>query len=111
MATGRVRQNRTNQMAPYFVQLREFERRLLKGAIEVADSSTLLAARMLGVTRHYLVSRAKLLGGVLGDEPKHEPPDLAIKAFNASHGRIRSKKPIQETEPEPEALEAPEATG
>lgn len=102
--TGRVRQRKSNQMAPYFVQMREFERRLLRGAIEEADGSTGTAAAMLGVGRHYLVSRAKLLGGVLGDDPKHEPPGPALAAFNASSAARerapRSNQPDDSDEPD-----------
>lgn len=73
---------RNSPMAPYFVQLREFERRLLREAIEAGgDVST--AARMLGVTTHYAKARAKFLGGV-GNEPKHEPPGSSSAAWGAT---------------------------
>ena len=68
-------------MAPYFVQLREFERSLLRGAITEAAGDMKLAAQMLGVTRHYVYARAQFLGGVVKDDPKNEPPGLAAKAW------------------------------
>ena len=70
-------------MAPYFVQLREMERRLLRDAIAAGDGDIHAAAALLGVTYHYIAARAKLLGGVINGEPKHEPPGLAAEAFNA----------------------------
>jgi hypothetical protein len=78
---------KNSPMAPYFVQLREFERRLMRGALEAADGNTKVAANLLGVTRHYLLARARLLGAVIGNEPLHEPPGLASKAWNATSKR------------------------
>lgn len=73
---------RNNPMAPYFVQMREFERQLILGAIEAGGNIT-AAADLLGVQRQYMKVRGKFLGGVFNDEPKHEPPDLAAKSWNA----------------------------
>ncbi len=110
MTTAGKRKN--SPMAPYFVQLREFERRLMRDAIE-AGGAVSTAARMLGVTEHYVRARAKLLGGVIGDEPKHEPPGRAADAWNgtlrsaADRRRIRA---AEEATEQPEASEAPEVT-
>jgi hypothetical protein len=70
-------------MAPYFVQLRELERRLLRGALVEADGDLEVAAGMLGVSEKYATSRCTFLGGVLGDEPRHEPPGRIEDAHNS----------------------------
>jgi hypothetical protein len=81
---------KNNKMAPYFVQMREYERRLLKEALTVSDGQVDSAAGILGVTRHYLLARAKLLGGVFTGEPKHEPPGRAAHAWNATNAAGRN---------------------
>jgi Bacterial regulatory protein, Fis family len=83
---------RNNKMAPYFVQVREFERKLLIGAIASAGGSLDDAARILGVTRHYAWARAKWLGGVLPNDPKHEPPGLAADAWAVTQTRARVRR-------------------
>jgi hypothetical protein len=92
MANDRQRSS-SNPMAPYFVQTREFERRLIREAYETSGNDLGLTAAMLGVHKHYVKARAKLLGGVFGDEPKHEPPGPAAKAWNATspNGSRRKK--------------------
>jgi hypothetical protein len=74
---------RSNQLAPYFVQVREFERRLMRDALEAAGTIE-LAATTLGVTTHYVRARSRLLGGVFPDEPKNEPPGPALAAWNTT---------------------------
>jgi hypothetical protein len=99
-------------MAPYFVQLRDYERELLKSALEAADGELAQAASMLGVTSGYIKARARLLGGVRPNEPKHEPPGPAAKAWNATapSGR-RYRKPgrdaNEETSTDTETATAP----
>lgn len=82
MTIGRGGRSRVRQMAPYFVQLREFERRLLAGALREAEGLTLDAAALLGLHEHYFRARATHLGGVLPGDPRREPPDKVIKAWN-----------------------------
>jgi hypothetical protein len=101
---------RTNQLAPYFVQVREFERRLMRDAIAAAGSVA-LAATTLGVTTHYIRARSRLLGGVFPDEPKNEPPGLALEAWNSTspyegvegsgrrNGKRKRKPPVSESVP------------
>jgi len=81
-----------NPMAPYFVQMREFERRLIRDAYEITGQNMALTADVLGVHIHYVKARAKLLGGVFNDEPKHEPPGPAAKAWNATSASSRQRK-------------------
>ena len=90
----------SNPMAQYFVQLREFERRLLREAFEAMGGDLTMTAEALGVHKHYVRARARLLGGVFNGEPKHEPPGLAGKAWNATapSGRTRRKKLADTTE-------------
>lgn len=78
---------RSNQLAPYFVQVREFERRLMIGAIEIAGGDVGIAAMTLGVPIHYLRARSRLLGGVFEGEPKNEPPGSSVVAFNTTSPR------------------------
>ena len=72
-----------NQMAPYFVQMREYERKLLLAAIEAAGGLD-GAAAVLGMTRHYVRARARWLGGVLEGDPKHEPPGGTRRAWSGT---------------------------
>jgi hypothetical protein len=98
MRTQGAARRKNNPMAPYFVQLREFERRLMRGALEATGGDTIAAANLLGVTRHYLLARAKLLGAVIGNEPLHEPPGLAAKAWNATGKPNQDRKSDQDAQ-------------
>jgi hypothetical protein len=88
--------SRLNIMAPYFVQQREFERRLLRDAYAAAEGDLDTCAAILGVYPHYIKARAKLLGAVFGQEPKHEPPGLALDAWNATARSGRDRKLLLE---------------
>ena len=104
MSTSGSGKRKNSPMAPYFVQMREFERRLIRGAIEAAETDIDLAATMLGVTRHYMLARAKFLGAVIGDEPKHEPPGPAAVAWSntisaGKHHKRRVKEDEEIEEP------------
>lgn len=92
---------RNSRMAPYFVQIREYERRLLRDAILTVGGDVNHAARVLGVTRHYLWARARLLGGVLDGDPKHEPPGEAADAWARTN--TRSRRPSLDDAPDPES--------
>ncbi len=67
---------RGTRSAPYFVTMREGERRMLIAAIESCGSIE-AAAAALGVTKEYVRSRALHLGGVL---PEQAPAEAAPKA-------------------------------
>jgi len=102
MGEGDRQRASANPMAQYFVQLREFERRLLREAFEVAGGDIERTADVLGVHKHYVKARAKLLGGVFESEPKHEPPGLAAKAWQATSppGKTRKRgRPKREVAP------------
>lgn len=94
------RNSRLNIMAPYFVQQREFERRLIREAYAAADGDLDTCAAILGVYPHYIKARAKLLGAVFGAEPKHEPPGLALDAWNATARSGRYRKAHSERTPD-----------
>lgn len=74
-------------MAPYFVQMREAERRLIQSTLDVARQTLdvtaghsdhlEMAAGLLGVHITYLRVRGRVLGGVFEGEPKLEPPTLS----------------------------------
>ena len=72
-----------NVTAPYFVQLRAFERRLLREAIAAAGGSA-DAAQVLGVPLEYVRARGIYLGGVFAGEPEREPPDRIRQAWDAA---------------------------
>lgn len=107
---------RNNPMAPYFVQLREAERRLVNGTIEHAgeslgpantfDERASLAASLLGVHLTYIRVRARVLGGILPNDPKHEPPAPATEIWrqeNKASGKTRSptRRPRKPRAPKP----------
>jgi hypothetical protein len=81
---------RNNPLAPYYVQMREYERRLINGALDQVrgnfDERLRMAADLLGVTPKYVRVRARLLGGVIPGEPKQEPPSSSCGVW-AEHGR------------------------
>jgi hypothetical protein len=91
-------------MFPYFVQMRELERRLLRSALAQAvelgakkkREKTHTAAALLGVAPAYLRVRAKLLGGVFDDHPVEPPITRATKLW----AKENKKKP-KPKEPEP----------
>ena len=64
----------SSSSAPYYVSLRESERRMILGALDAAGDSWAAAARILGVSPKYLRLRALHLGGVFDDQPRREPP-------------------------------------
>jgi hypothetical protein len=98
--TPAKRNTRLHIMAPYFVQQREFERRLIRDAYAAAGEDLETCAAILGVYPHYIKARAKLLGAVFGQEPKHEPPGLALDAWNATARSGRDRKHQSERTPD-----------
>jgi len=46
-----VARSPSNPNAPYYVQLRDFKRRLIEGALEVSDGKAVLAAQRLGLPK------------------------------------------------------------
>ena len=65
---------RRDESAPYHVQLRDAERHVLYYAITNNEGDLELAAAGLGITKRYMLARAKQLGGVFPDQPRLEPP-------------------------------------
>ena len=59
--------------APYFMALRNYERKLLKETLEQFGHQQ-HAAAALGISYSYLRLRALHLGGVYPDQPINEPP-------------------------------------
>jgi hypothetical protein len=90
---------RSNALAPYFIHMREFERRLLRDALEAAGGNTELVATTLGVGIQYIYARSMVLGGIFPGKPKREPPGSTVEAFNktSAHGRSPSKQPETKT--------------
>jgi hypothetical protein len=114
---------RNNPMAPYFVQMREAERRLVNGAIEHAaealgstrtfDDHAKLAAELLGVHLTYIRVRGRVLGGVLPNDPKHEPPGSATEVWqqeNKASKKTRSPNP-KPHKPKPSGVKTPRTPG
>lgn len=83
---------RSNPMAPYFVQMRNFERRLLRGALDAtANNSVPHAAALLGVQEQYVTVRALLLGGVLDGDAPNEPPGNASEVWAANQRKLATR--------------------
>jgi len=91
---------RNSRMAPYFVQMRELERNLIRSALDAAGGTVAGAAAILGVHYQYLKVRGTLLGGVFGNEPKHEPPGSALDVWNRTHNNL---DPIEDAGRKPRA--------
>lgn len=67
-------------MAAYYVTLRAFERRFIQGAIDEGGNGLDGALSILQVSSTFLKHRVNYLGGLL-DEPLHEPPVTAERAY------------------------------
>jgi hypothetical protein len=116
---------RINPTAPYFVQMREQERRLILSTLEVArqalptkakfSTRLQMAATLLGVEPAYLRVRGRVLGGILEGDPKHEPPIVTTTQAWLRPKAVKAPQPPQlvrhpkltivpnpESEPEPE---------
>ena len=97
MPKGKVK--RLRPMAPYFVQMRELERRLILEAIalfpdEPERKAHASAAGVLGIPLAYLRVRARIIGGIITGDPKHEPPIMsASDAWNHEASNERKAKP------------------
>lgn len=70
-----------NPMSSYAVQMREYERRLLRAALDECGGDLDDASDLLGINRLHLKGRCTYLGGVL-DKTKHEPPLAEVKVVN-----------------------------
>lgn len=62
-----------DELAPFHVQLRDYERQLISTALLACDGSFPKAAIVLGIGVRFLRARVRQLGGILGDE-RNEPP-------------------------------------
>jgi hypothetical protein len=101
----RINRKHINPMAPYFVQLRALERQLIMSTLAAAldalpprasfKDRLHLAAELLGVELPYLRVRCRALGGILPNDPKHEPPMTAKKAWSKEgQPKIKKVKPL-----------------
>jgi hypothetical protein len=108
-------------MAPYFVQMRELERQLLRSALEQAieivgpnvKEQLHFAARILGIQFAYFRVRSRYLGGVLEGEPRCEPPTKSVtdawarESVRTGPKPRRGRKPkltlVEDMEPKPDA--------
>lgn len=64
---------RRNEDAPYWVALRETEKKLIEGALKATKFQRAEAARLLGIDRTYMVGRMRKLG--ISVEFKHQGED------------------------------------
>lgn len=82
--------------APYYVMIRDAERKILRDAIEYNDGNVSAAAAMLGVSHTLVGKRARLLGGVLPEYPRREPFHYATAMKEIKHdyqkGKTRAKR-------------------
>ena len=65
---------RSNELAPYYVQCRDAERRMLAHALASCDWDFKCAAERLGVSHRFLKARTIQLGGILPNTTRNEPP-------------------------------------
>lgn len=65
---------RTSELAPYHVQLRDAERRLLAFALVHAGWNYRSAAEGLGIGERFLKARVVQLGGIIPGTERNEPP-------------------------------------
>ena len=65
---------RQSESAPYHVQLRDAERRILAQALYAFQHDFRRAAESLGITTRYMQARVHQLGGILPDSQRNEPP-------------------------------------
>lgn len=65
---------RRSELAPYHVQLRMLERRMVGSTLLQTNWDFKLAAEALGVGERYLRARVIQLGGILPDTECNEPP-------------------------------------
>lgn len=65
---------RTSEHAPYHVQLRDAERRLLAYTLMSCNWDYRVAAEQLGIGRRFLKARVEQLGGILPNTNRNEPP-------------------------------------
>ncbi len=70
-------------LSRYAVLMRQYERRMLRAAIEEVGGDLGDAAKLLGIHRLYLRGRCTYLGGVVDDVP-HEPPLSEAKTVTQS---------------------------
>lgn len=61
-------------MSPFWVSMRNAERRILAGVLADTDGNRSVACELLGISQKTFLERARYLGGVLPDEPIQEPP-------------------------------------
>ena len=101
----------SNSSAPYFVTMRENERRMLISAIDYCGSIR-AAAAALGVTKEYVRLRALHLGGILPNQAKREPPGPILKTRRSvrseGYGLTRNPKPKPKAKPHLRLVEDPE---
>jgi DNA-binding NtrC family response regulator len=65
---------RTSELAPYFTQLRDAERRLLGVTLVGCNWDYRAAAEQLGIGHRFLKARVVQLGGILPNTERNEPP-------------------------------------
>lgn len=65
---------RRSEQAPYYIQLRDAERRIIASALLATNWNFPEAAEALGIGARYLQARAIQLGGILPNTTSNEPP-------------------------------------
>ena len=91
MRGTRNRSTSTDPNAPYYVLLRDAERKILRDALEYHDGNESAAAAMLGISHTLVGKRARLLGGVYPDDPRREPFHYATAMTSIKHDYQKGK--------------------
>jgi hypothetical protein len=94
-----------NPNASFFVQLRNFERQLMREALLYCDDDEAAAAKLLGIEPYYFRSRGRKIGGVFENDPPKEPYQWES---NPSMKKGKPDKPDKPSKPKKKPREKPQ---
>ena len=85
--------------APFYVMIRDAERKILREAYEYHNSNIAAASGSLGITPTLFHKRTELLGGVLPNQPRREPFEYMkvkqeIEDAKRRRARARAKRKL-----------------
>jgi len=114
MRGARRRSTSTDPNAPFYVLLRDAERKILREAIDYHNGNESAAAETLGVSHTLVGKRARLLGGVYKNDPRREPFHYGTAMKSVTHdyqkGRGHAQRSNESPATESSAGHSSEAT-
>jgi len=91
---------------PYYIQMRDAERRIYREALEVCDGDMAQACGALGISETYFLQRAHRLGGVLPNEPRIEPSSVRSAVRSAVRSGAENRHASRSNhDPSPEDID------